>query len=201
MRRRARRSRPVAKPSSVNGGSSIAPSPTAWKKRASGSSPSLGCRRANGGACAPPTRSSGCMRNSNVGSRRRPCCPRRTPRPCCSGHCSLRDRSTCARSMVGRRSPPNQSIGQLTSLLDQIASRCRRLRRFNSNHIPDGTMRAAIVDNGLLVAFLDRAEQNHRWVAARIEDLDPHLLVCEPVLAEAAAQALSSLLKLLYAAG
>jgi uncharacterized protein len=46
-------------------------------------------------------------------------------------------------------------------------------------------MRAAIVDTGPLVAFLDRAEQHHRWVAERIEDLDTPLLVCEPVLAEA----------------
>ena len=46
-------------------------------------------------------------------------------------------------------------------------------------------MRAAIVDTGPLVAFLDRAERNHRWVIARIEELDPPLLVCEPVLAEA----------------
>jgi uncharacterized protein len=46
-------------------------------------------------------------------------------------------------------------------------------------------MRAAIVDTGPLVAFLDRAEQHHRWVTERIEDLDTPLLVCEPVLAEA----------------
>ncbi len=46
-------------------------------------------------------------------------------------------------------------------------------------------MRTAIVDTGPLVAFLDRAEQNHHWVVARIEELDPPLLVCEPVLAEA----------------
>jgi predicted nucleic acid-binding protein len=46
-------------------------------------------------------------------------------------------------------------------------------------------MRSAIVDTGPLVAFLDRAEQNHRWVATQIERLDPPLLVCEPVLAEA----------------
>jgi uncharacterized protein len=45
-------------------------------------------------------------------------------------------------------------------------------------------MRAAIVDTGPLVAFLDRAEQHHRWVAARIEELDTPLLVCEPVIAE-----------------
>ena len=46
-------------------------------------------------------------------------------------------------------------------------------------------MRAAIVDTGPLVAFLDRAERHHRWVAERIEELDAPLLVCEPVLAEA----------------
>ena len=46
-------------------------------------------------------------------------------------------------------------------------------------------MRAAIVDTGPLVAFLDRAEKHHRWVAERIEELDTPLLVCEPVLAEA----------------
>ena len=47
------------------------------------------------------------------------------------------------------------------------------------------TLRAAIVDTGPLVAFLDRAEQHHGWVAERIEELDTPLLVCEPVLAEA----------------
>jgi predicted nucleic acid-binding protein len=46
-------------------------------------------------------------------------------------------------------------------------------------------MRAAIADTGPLVAFLDRAEKHHRWVAERIEELDTPLLVCEPVLAEA----------------
>jgi uncharacterized protein len=45
-------------------------------------------------------------------------------------------------------------------------------------------MRGAIVDTGPLVAFLDRAEHHHRWVAERIEELDAPLLVCEPVLAE-----------------
>ena len=45
-------------------------------------------------------------------------------------------------------------------------------------------MRAAIVDTGPLVAFFDRAEQHHHWVAERVEDLDAPLLVCEPVLAE-----------------
>ncbi len=46
-------------------------------------------------------------------------------------------------------------------------------------------MRSAIVDAGPLVAFLDRSEQHHRWVVEKIEELDPPLLVCEPVLAEA----------------
>jgi predicted nucleic acid-binding protein len=44
---------------------------------------------------------------------------------------------------------------------------------------------AAIVDTGPLVALFDRAEQHHRWVAERIEELDAPLLVCEPVLVEA----------------
>jgi uncharacterized protein len=46
-------------------------------------------------------------------------------------------------------------------------------------------MRPAIVDTGPLVAFFDRAEQHHRWVAQQVEELDTPLLVCEPVLAEA----------------
>ena len=46
-------------------------------------------------------------------------------------------------------------------------------------------MRRAIVDTGPLVAFLDRAEQHHRWVVEQVEELAPPLLVCEPVLAEA----------------
>jgi predicted nucleic acid-binding protein len=45
-------------------------------------------------------------------------------------------------------------------------------------------MRAAIVDTGPLVAFLDRAEHHHRSAAQRIEELDTPLLLCEPVLAE-----------------
>ena len=45
-----RRSKPAARPSSANGGSSIAPLPTAWRKPASACSPSPACRRANGAA-------------------------------------------------------------------------------------------------------------------------------------------------------
>jgi predicted nucleic acid-binding protein len=46
-------------------------------------------------------------------------------------------------------------------------------------------MRAAIVDTGPLVAFLDRSERHHGWVAERIAELEAPLLLCEPVLAEA----------------
>ncbi len=42
-----------------------------------------------------------------------------------------------------------------------------------------------IVDTGPLVAFFDRSERYHFWTAARVEELDAPLLVCEPVLAEA----------------
>ena len=45
-------------------------------------------------------------------------------------------------------------------------------------------MTVAIVDTGPLVVFFDRAEQHHRWVAERFEELDAPLLVCESVLAE-----------------
>jgi uncharacterized protein len=43
----------------------------------------------------------------------------------------------------------------------------------------------AIVDTGPLVAFFDRAERHHRWVAERVDELEAPLLVCEPVLTEA----------------
>ncbi len=43
---------------------------------------------------------------------------------------------------------------------------------------------ATIVDTGPLVAFFDRGERHHRWVAEQVEQLDAPLLVCEPVLAE-----------------
>lgn len=43
---------------------------------------------------------------------------------------------------------------------------------------------AAIVDTGPLVAFFDRSERHHGWVADQIGDIDAPLLVCEPVLAE-----------------
>jgi uncharacterized protein len=46
-------------------------------------------------------------------------------------------------------------------------------------------MTAATVDTGPLVAFFNRAERHHRWVAERFDELDAPLLVCEPVLTEA----------------
>src|SRR6266516_5790219 len=135
----AKRSGPAARPSSANGGSSTVPSPIAWRKPVTGSSPSRVCRQVSGAACAPPMPLSDCTRSSSEGSRPRPCCQRPIPLPCCSGHCSLPDRSTCARSMAGKRSPPSQSISRLTSPHDQIPSSCWRSRRGNSYHIPDGT--------------------------------------------------------------
>lgn len=33
--------------------------------------------------------------------------------------------------------------------------------------------------------MVDRAERHHRWIVAQIEALEPPLLVCAPVLAEA----------------
>lgn len=46
-------------------------------------------------------------------------------------------------------------------------------------------MAAAIVDTGPLIALMDQAEKHHGWATARIGELAPPLLVCEPVLGEA----------------
>ncbi len=46
-------------------------------------------------------------------------------------------------------------------------------------------MQRAIVDTGPLVAFLDRSEARHAWVSDQMRQLEPPLLVCEAVLAEA----------------
>lgn len=43
----------------------------------------------------------------------------------------------------------------------------------------------AIVDTGPLVAYFDRSERHHAWVVARIDKIEPPLLICEPVLTEA----------------
>ena len=47
-------------------------------------------------------------------------------------------------------------------------------------------MRAVIVDTGPLVAALDRRERTHDWVVEQLRAITPPLLVCEPVLTEAA---------------
>ena len=86
------------------------------------------CPRRSGSRRGPRTPSSGSTRSSSAGSRRKPCCPRPRPPPCCSGRCSRRAqrqtlrvsaRSPCARSTDGRpwaRSLPPPS--PLTSPLD-----------------------------------------------------------------------------------
>src|SRR5271166_2159818 len=122
MRRLPRRSRFAARPSFANGGSSIAPLPTAWTKLETACSPSRACHQANGAASAQRMRSNACTKSSNAGSKPKPYCRRPTPPRCCSGRCSPRDRSTCARSMVGRRSLQNPSISRLTSPPETIPS-------------------------------------------------------------------------------
>jgi predicted nucleic acid-binding protein len=50
----------------------------------------------------------------------------------------------------------------------------------------------AIVDTGPLVALLDRAEQYHEWAKKQVEQLDPPILVCEPVLVETVSELTNS---------
>ncbi len=57
-----------------NGGSNVAPSPTAWRKREIDCSLSRASRKANGNRSEPRTPSNACTRNSSDGSRRRPSC-------------------------------------------------------------------------------------------------------------------------------
>src|SRR5215204_4636994 len=73
--------------------------------------------------------SSGSTRSSSDGSKRRPCCPPQRPPPCCSGPCLLQVRSTCARSMDGRRSQRSSAASRLTLPPDSILSSRRRSRR------------------------------------------------------------------------
>ena len=42
-----------------------------------------------------------------------------------------------------------------------------------------------LLDTGPLVAFLDRREEHHEWARAQFGQLQPPLLTCEAVLAEA----------------
>src|SRR5260370_36635560 len=71
-------------------------------------------RRANGAVYAPQMQSSVCTKNLSDGSRPKLFSHPPTPPRCGSGRCSLQDRSTCARWMVGRRSPQNPWISRLT---------------------------------------------------------------------------------------
>src|SRR5271165_4614205 len=79
-------------------------------------------------------RSNVCTKSSSDGSKRRPCCRRLTLRQCCSGRCSPLDRSTCGKLTVGRRLQQSPSISQLTSLPDQVLSKCRRSRHPKFQH-------------------------------------------------------------------
>ena len=63
-----KRSLPAAKPSCANGGSSFMRSPTASRRQATVCSRSRAGRQASGEVPAPPTRSSGCPKNSSDGS-------------------------------------------------------------------------------------------------------------------------------------
>src|SRR5215203_772386 len=83
--------------------------------------------------------SSGSTRSSSDGSKRRPCCPPQRPPPCCSGPCLLQVRSTCARSMDGRRSQRSSAASRLTLPPDSILSSAGDRAAQNSNHIPGGT--------------------------------------------------------------
>ena len=44
---------------------------------------------------------------------------------------------------------------------------------------------AAILDTGPLVAFLNRRDRFHAWAVAQLDEIEPPLLTCEPVLSEA----------------
>ena len=66
----------------------------------------------------------------------RPCCHQPRPPPCCSGRYSPPARSTCARSMAGRRSPQPPSISQLTLPLETITSCPRKPRHIEFQHNP-----------------------------------------------------------------
>ena len=95
--RQRRRALPVA-----NGGCAVRQWRPAWRKRATACSASSGRPRRSGDPRGRPTPSSGYTRSSSAGSRRRPCCHRPRPPPCCSGPCWRRGRSRCERLMDGR---------------------------------------------------------------------------------------------------
>lgn len=49
-----------------------------------------------------------------------------------------------------------------------------------------GSVSEIIVDTGPLVAMLVRTDDHHGWAVARLRELPPPFLTCEPVLAEVA---------------
>jgi putative transposase len=113
-------------------------------------------------AYAPPMRSSDCTKSSSDGSRPKPFCHPPTPPRCCSGRCLHPGRSTCARSMVGRRSPQNPSISQLTLQPETIPSCDRRMRHSKFQPL-SGRHRRAEGPVGLVE--LPEVIQRHRAVS------------------------------------
>ena len=77
--------------------------PQAWKRPATACLLSSACPRRSGSRHGPPTPLNGCTRSSSAAPRRRPCCPRPRPPPCCSGHCSRQAQRQTLR--VSARSP------------------------------------------------------------------------------------------------
>ena len=125
---RRRKSRRSARRSCGSGGCDAARWPPAWRRPASGFSPSRACLRASGNRRARRMRSSGSMRSSTGASRRRPCSPRPRPRRCCSGRCSPQARSPCTRSTAGSPSTSRSPTARLTSPPEPIPSPRRRRR-------------------------------------------------------------------------
>jgi hypothetical protein len=110
------------------------PSPTAWRKPATGSLLSRVCRRASGAARAPRTRSNGYTRSSSAGSKRRPCCRRQTRPPCCSGRCLLQV-TRFAKSNLVSGSARRQPIVSLTDKPRSVSF--HRYRHMIGDGFPD----------------------------------------------------------------
>src|SRR6266446_1981265 len=140
MQTHHRKFRSDAKPSCASGGCATPLLPIAWKRQGIASSPSPRCRQANGKVHELPTPSNDCTKSSNAASKLKPCCHPPTRQQCSSGRCWRQGRSSCERSMAGRRSHKNRLLSLLTEQPDQITSSYRRFGQTNSNHIRDGTV-------------------------------------------------------------